>query len=109
MAVTGLKVRLAGAWVELPTIAGLTPTTDNMIQSVAGAWASRTPAQVKAALAIVQADVSGLPAALDSRITSMVWNGSAYVAGANAVHYVGPVDPGAVPNGSIWTDTSEEP
>jgi hypothetical protein len=49
---------------DLTTIAGLTPTTDNMIQSVAGAWASRTPAQVKAALAIVQSDVSGLTAAL---------------------------------------------
>lgn len=38
---------------DLTTLAGLTPTTDNMIQSVAGAWASRTPAQVRTALALV--------------------------------------------------------
>ncbi len=45
---------------DLTTIAGLTATTDNMIQSVSSAWASRTPAQVKAALAIANTDVSGL-------------------------------------------------
>jgi hypothetical protein len=45
---------------DLTTIAGLTPTTNNVIQSVAGAWASRTPAQVKTALAIANTDVSGL-------------------------------------------------
>src|SRR6185369_3755848 len=49
---------------DLTTIAGLTATTDNMIQSVGSAWASRTPTQVKAALAIAQGDVSGLTAAL---------------------------------------------
>lgn len=37
---------------DLTTIAGLTATTDNMIQGVASAWASRTPAQVKTALAL---------------------------------------------------------
>lgn len=37
---------------DLTTIAGLTATTDNMIQSVSSAWASRTPAQVKTALAL---------------------------------------------------------
>lgn len=42
---------------DLTTLAGLTPTTDNVIQSVAGAWASRTPAQVKTALALVKGDV----------------------------------------------------
>ncbi len=38
---------------NLTTIAGLTATTDNMIQSVGGAWASRTPSQVKTALGLV--------------------------------------------------------
>jgi hypothetical protein len=47
---------------DLTTIAGLTATTDNMIQSVGSAWASRTPTQVKAALAIASGDVSGLGA-----------------------------------------------
>ena len=37
---------------DLTTIAGLTATTDNIIQSVGSAWASRTPAQVKTALAL---------------------------------------------------------
>ena len=39
--------------VDLTTIAGLTATTDNIIQSVGGAWASRTPAQVRTALSLV--------------------------------------------------------
>ncbi|MBA2559633.1 MAG: hypothetical protein H0V07_07025, partial [Propionibacteriales bacterium] len=35
---------------DLTTIAGLTATTDNVIQSVASSWASRTPSQVKATM-----------------------------------------------------------
>lgn len=65
--VSGLTAALAALQPldsDLTTIAGLTATTDNMIQSVGSAWASRTPAQVKTALAIAQADVSGLTAAL---------------------------------------------
>jgi hypothetical protein len=42
---------------DLTTIAGLTPTTDNVIQSVAGSWASRTMAQLKTALGLVKGDV----------------------------------------------------
>jgi hypothetical protein len=37
---------------DLTTIAGLTATTDNFIQSKAGAWASRTVAQVKTDLGL---------------------------------------------------------
>lgn len=37
---------------DLTAIAALTATTDNMIQSVGSTWASRTPAQVKTALAL---------------------------------------------------------
>lgn len=33
------------------------------------------------------------------------WNGSAYVASVSAGHYVGPTDPGSVPDGSIWDQT----
>lgn len=41
------------AWdADLDTIAGLTATTDNFIQSKAGAWASRTVAQVKTDLGL---------------------------------------------------------
>jgi hypothetical protein len=35
----------------------------------------------------------------------MVWNGSAYVASTTATVYVGPNDPGTMPEGSIWIDT----
>lgn len=42
---------------DLTTIAGLTATTDNVIQSVASAWASRTPAQLKTTLALAKGDV----------------------------------------------------
>lgn len=38
---------------DLSTIAGLTATTDNVIQSVGSAWASRTPAQFKTAAGLV--------------------------------------------------------
>jgi len=41
---------------DLGTIAGLTATTDNFIQSKASAWASRTPAQVTADLSNVVGD-----------------------------------------------------
>jgi hypothetical protein len=42
---------------DLTAIAALTATTDNVIQSVGSAWASRTPAQLKATLALVKGDV----------------------------------------------------
>jgi hypothetical protein len=42
---------------DLTTLAGLTATTNNFIVSAASAWASRTPAQAKTALALVKADV----------------------------------------------------
>jgi len=42
---------------DLTTIAGLTATADNVIQSVAGAWASRTPAQLKTTLSLTSSDV----------------------------------------------------
>lgn len=42
---------------DLTTIAGLTATTDNVIQSVSSAWASRTPAQLKTTLALAKGDV----------------------------------------------------
>lgn len=42
---------------DLTTIAGLTATTDNIMQAKAGAWSSRTPAQVKTDLALTKTDV----------------------------------------------------
>lgn len=42
---------------DLTTIAGLTATTDNFMVAASSAWASRTPAQAKTALALVKGDV----------------------------------------------------
>lgn len=42
---------------DLTTIAGLTPTDDDVLQRKAGAWTNRTPAQLKSDLALTKADV----------------------------------------------------
>lgn len=45
--------------------------------------------------------------ALDAKSpVGFLWNGSAYVVSSAVRLYVGPTDPGAVPNGSVWVDTS---
>jgi hypothetical protein len=52
--------------------------------------------------------------ALDSRVDALEaesptiksWNGSAYVDDSDARIYVGPSDPGSVPDGSIWIEAS---
>jgi hypothetical protein len=65
--VTGLTAALAALQPldsDLTTIAALTPTNGDTMMYNAGAWANRTAAQVKTALAIAQSDVSGLVAAL---------------------------------------------
>lgn len=58
--VTGLVTDLAGKQPldsDLTTISNLTATTDNFMVAASSAWASRTPAQAKTALALVKADV----------------------------------------------------
>lgn len=42
---------------DLSEIAALTPANNDLLQQIAGAWASRTPAQVKTSLGLVKADV----------------------------------------------------
>lgn len=42
---------------DLTTIGGLTPSNDDILQRKAGAWANRTPAQLKTDLALVKGDV----------------------------------------------------
>lgn len=61
--VTGLVTDLSNKQPldsDLTTIASLTATTDNFMVAASSAWASRTPAQAKASLAITESDVSGL-------------------------------------------------
>jgi hypothetical protein len=63
---------------DLSTLAGLTPTTDNFIQSKAGAWASRTVAQVKTDLGLTGTNsgdqtsivgITGTKAQFDTAVT----------------------------------------
>ncbi len=42
---------------DLTAVAGLSPSNDDLLQRKAGAWANRTPAQVKTDLTLVKADV----------------------------------------------------
>lgn len=43
--------------------------------------------------------------ALNDKPDVFRWNGTAYVLAPGANHYVGPVDPGTVPEGSTWDQT----
>lgn len=52
-------------------------------------------------------DVVGLSAALAGKLPLLrTWNGTAYEIDPDGVIYAGPVDPGTVPDGSIWINTS---
>lgn len=66
--ITGLQAAIdakEAADSDLTTIAGLSPSNDDVLQRKSGAWANRTLAQLKTDLAVAIADVSGLQAALD--------------------------------------------
>lgn len=65
---------------SINALAALTPTTDNIIQSVAGAWASRTPTQVTATLIAMVGDsgsggTKGLVAAPSAGDSGKYWKG----------------------------------
>lgn len=58
--VTDLTTDLAGKQPldsDLTTVAGLTPSNDDVLQRKAGAWVNRTPAQLKTDLSLVKGDV----------------------------------------------------
>lgn len=58
--ITGLTSDLAGKQPlssDLTTIAGLTPSNDDVLQRKAGAWTNRTPVQLKTDLALTKSDV----------------------------------------------------
>ena len=71
---------------DLTAIAALAPSDDALIQRKAGAWTSRTPAQVKADMSIGVGDVSGL----DENTRDVI--GTALVAGSGVAVTVD--DPG---------------
>lgn len=64
VAAVGVSVQAFDA--DLTAIAGLTATTDNFIVSVASAWASRTPAQVRTTLGLAAVATSGSAADLST-------------------------------------------
>jgi hypothetical protein len=76
--VSGLVSGLAGKQpldTDLTTIAGLTATTDSVMQAKSGAWAARTLAQLKTDLALQPLDsdlttIAGLTATTDSFLQS---------------------------------------
>lgn len=80
---------------DLTTFAGLTKTNDNVLQVKSGAWTGRTMAQLATDLAAT----GELPDVL-------LHNGTSYVDADTMKIYIGPTDPGSVPNGSIWYDTT---
>lgn len=84
-----LQTAVAGkqaADADLTAIAALAPADDALIQRKAGAWTSRTPAQVKADMSIGVGDVSGL----DENTRDVI--GAALVAGSGVAVTVD--DPG---------------
>lgn len=94
---------------DLTTIAGLTATTDNFIQSKAGAWASRTIAQVKTDLGLAGTNsgdqtsivgITGTKAQFDTAVT----DGNILYVG-DITQYTDELAQDAV--GTILTDSSE--
>lgn len=56
-AVAAVVDTLGAIDADLTTIAGLTPSNDDVLQRKSGAWTNRTPAQVKTDLALAKGDV----------------------------------------------------
>ena len=76
--VTGLVSDLAGKQPldsDLTAIAGLSPSADDVLQFVSGAWANRTAAQLKTSLGLVQADISGLTTASSPTFAGLTLTG----------------------------------
>lgn len=84
-AALGVSVQAFDA--DLGVIAGLTPSNDDILQRKGGNWINRTPAQFKADLALVAADISNFNNAVDARInypvTSVFGRTGAVVAATN--------------------------
>jgi hypothetical protein len=91
---------------DLTAIASLTPITDNFMVAASSAWASRTPAQAKAALGITEADVANLAPDLAAKIPKslLTAKGDIVAASGSAV----PVRLGVGVNGQVLTADSAQ-
>ncbi len=82
-------------------------TVGRAVLTAADATAARTAVGAGTSSLALGATGSTAAAGNHAHATVMMsWNGSAYVADSDALVYVGPNDPGAVPDGSIWIDTT---
>jgi hypothetical protein len=68
--------------------------------------ATQTALDLKASVTSVTAVSDRVTAVEGMTPVVMVWSGSAYVESTTARVYVGPDDPGTVPDGSVWIDTT---
>lgn len=57
---------------DLTTIAGLTATTDNIMQAAGSAWASRTPAQVRSSLGLDLGNMASASQSLPASATTLM-------------------------------------
>lgn len=68
--------------------------------------ATQTALDLKASVTSVTSVSDRVTAVEGMTPVVLVWNGSAYVESNTARVYVGPSDPGTVPDGSVWIDTT---
>lgn len=96
--VSGLNSTISGKQPldsDLTAIAALAAADNDVIQHKAGAWTNRTPTQLAVDLQTAYAFS-----------TAHYYSGSAYISPSTPAFYVGSVDPGSVPDGTVWFDTS---
>lgn len=136
--VTGLQAALDARQpldADLTAIAGLTPSNDDVLQRKSGAWANRTPTQLKTDLALAKGDVglgnvdntsdaskpvsTATQTALDAKVdeSALAASGKGYVnhgsvagtarpSGYASIEWVGSVEPTNALNGDTWVDTT---
>ena len=110
--VTGLQALLDGkaasshshAWADITGKPSTFPpdTHSHAYADITGKPSTFAPSAHTHAIA----DTTGLQAALDGAPRILVHNGTSYAVSSTADIYVGDVDPGSVPDGSVWIDTS---